>query len=197
MTLKTYAGLEESVKRWLWRQEDLDVANRIPDYISLLEEQMNSRLRVRHMRKRVTLPLVEGVGTLPADYLSYQRISDVKSPRVEFLPGYPENGYGFEIDGDEIRVNSPAVPSQIDLVYYGEIPALDPADPNSTNWLLQKYRSVYLFGVLTEAFPQEREDPRLMVFGPKFEAAVSRLERQDELAQRAQMGRRRNSGHTP
>jgi hypothetical protein len=197
MTLKTYAGLDESIRRWLWRKEDLDVANRIPDYISLLEEQMNSRLRVRHMRKRVVVPIVDGVGTLPDDFLSYQRISDVKSPRTEFLPGYPENGSGFEIDDGEIRITFPAAVDAIDLVYYGEIPPLDPADPNSTNWLLQKYRSVYLFGVLTEAFPQEREDPRLMIFGPKFEAAVSRLERQDELAQRAKMGRRRNSGHTP
>jgi hypothetical protein len=75
-------------------------------------------------------------------------------------------------------IPAPAVDIEIEMIYYGKIPAL--TDSNTTNWLLTKAPDVYLYGALTHAAPFLMDDQRISVFGNIY------LKRVEELNQESQ-----------
>jgi hypothetical protein len=73
-----------------------------------------------------------------------------------------------------------APPTSLVLDYMAGIPALSEIAP--TNWLLQQYPSLYLFGSLTYAEPYIGDDPRFQIWGTAREAVFNRIQLADRKA---------------
>jgi hypothetical protein len=160
MALTNYTDLQASVTAWLQRN---DLAATIPDFIKLFEACANRRLRVRQQQATAELTPAAGVVALPADYLSWTRLTWTGSPRRE-LPyvepswlqsAYPESPQDvpgvFTIEGGNIitmPIDVNATP--LELVYFQKVAPLASA-PSGVNWLMTEHPDLYLFGSLTEA----------------------------------------------
>ena len=71
-------------------------------------------------------------------------------------------------------VPAPADDIEIEMVYYGKIPAL--TSINTTNWLLTRAPDIYLYGALTHAAPFLKNDARLQTFGQIYLARVDSIQ---------------------
>lgn len=161
MSIATYSELQTSVGRWLNRD---DLADRIPEFITLAESAMNRDLRIRDMQKRATSTLVSGTEyyDLPTDLLEIRNVQLNTDPvrKMRFLTPsqqmeeYPYSAIGLprtvSIIGDEIRLRPvPDSGYTLEIQYFGRITAL--SDANTTNWILTYAPDVYLFGSLIQA----------------------------------------------
>src|SRR5882724_7400360 len=72
MSLQTYSDLQTAVASWLARA---DLAANIPDFIAIFEAAANRRLRTRSQELAASLTPVAGVATIPADYLTWRRVT--------------------------------------------------------------------------------------------------------------------------
>ena len=77
MTIQTYGDLQAAVGNWLARG---DLAANIPDFITIFEAVANRRLRTRQQESTATLTPTNGVATIPADYLTWRRVTWTGSP---------------------------------------------------------------------------------------------------------------------
>ena len=158
MAIATYAQLQATVTEYLARS---DLSSLIPDFIAMAHSDINARLRVRQMETIATLTPVDGVVSLPADYLEYRRVVDTGSPRRDLRyiaptladQTYPDRQAGraadFTIVGDSLYT-FPLAGSDIELTYFAAVPAL--SDSNTTNWLLTKRPELYLRLTLAQGF---------------------------------------------
>lgn len=210
-----YGDLIARVADWLDDTQS-EYSAQIPVFISQAEERFNygsgrggigtNPLRVREMETKVTLTPTGGVYTLPVDYLEWRRVTALTSPRrnLEFVTSdhldwrYPHRGAGypsvFTIEGDNLTV-MPTTSSDIELLYYARIPAL--SAPTSTNWLLDKHPSAYLYAALLEAaFLGIRAEADPVALASNLAAIVSGIETSDRGA-RWTRGSARVKGATP
>ena len=67
MALTSYATLQTAIKNALHRS-DLDTA--IPDFITLAEDKLNKRLRLRGMETRATASISSEYVALPSGFLA-------------------------------------------------------------------------------------------------------------------------------
>ncbi len=192
MALSTYADLKAAVASWVDR-EDSDFAARVPDFIALCEQRLNygdavnSGLRVAEMEKRALIAVVDGVASLPDDYLEARLFRGTAAPfaPLEFrTPGGAAAAYGGTLPP----------PATVDLYYYAKIPALSDASP--TNWLLTKASNVYLYGSLLESAPFEADDARMQTWQALYASAVQGLKSTD-IGARFGLGVARVRGCTP
>jgi hypothetical protein len=158
MPLQTYTDLTAAIASWLQRS---DLTAVIPSFVQLFEACANRRLRVRQQEATSGLTPANGVAALPADYLSWRRLTFTGNPRQELgyvepswlQAAYPDQPTGiprvFTIEGGSIRT-MPLDPANtaLELLYFQMIPALA---ANTTNWLMSAHPDLYLFGALTEA----------------------------------------------
>jgi len=97
-------------------------------------------------------------------------------------PDYPNAAY--TIEGLNLRMltqtgpNDPQTP--INIVYMSGLMGL--SDAVTSNWLLQQYPSLYLFGTLTMAEPYIGDDPRFQIWGAQREATFERIRLADRKA---------------
>jgi hypothetical protein len=137
-------------------------------FTRFFEADANSRLRVLPMETTALLTTVNGDVALPTDYLLWRSVRPTfpASPPVPtFHPPYDEldyvhpaylppvgRGYDrlFTIEGNTFKVRPvDDRTGAFEFHYYRKIPTITGNDGNS-NWLLQEYPDVYLFGLLTE-----------------------------------------------
>jgi hypothetical protein len=158
MSMQTYTDLTTAIGNWLQRS---DLAALMPSFVQLFEAAANRRLRVRQQEATVELTPANGVVALPADYLSWRRLTWTGNPRQELgfvepswlQAAYPDQPTDiprvFTIEGGNI-LTMPLDPSNtaLELVYFQQIPSLQ---ANTTNWLMTQHPDLYLFGALTEA----------------------------------------------
>jgi hypothetical protein len=156
MAITTYAELQTAIEGWLDRDELTNVA----DFITLFEAAANRRLRVRQMEDTESLAPSSGSAALPADFLTWRRVTWEGTPSrdLEYVhPSYMTLHYPttadeppkfFTIEGANLKTGSNDA-TAITLAYYGKVPAL--SDAATTNWLLTAHPDLYLFGSLCEA----------------------------------------------
>jgi hypothetical protein len=156
MSLTNYNDLQTQVANWLARQ---DLNPYIPDMITLFEAFAARKLRVRSMETTATITTTNGVGSLPADYLGYRRVTWTGSPITDLTYVAPsiyqfENPYNaagipqlFTIEASSIKVQPVDDTGGISMLYYQKTTALSSA----LNWLMTNHPDAYLFGVLCEA----------------------------------------------
>lgn len=129
----------------------------------MFEATANHRLRVRPMETSTLLTTTSGDVALPADYLLWRTVLWTDpSPYVELEYVHPaylsstetgtdgSNPQIFTIEGGTFKARpaNDAV-NGYEFHYYQKISTITGNDANS-NWLLDEYPNVYLFGVLVE-----------------------------------------------
>jgi hypothetical protein len=195
----TYGGLKASIADWLNRQ---DLTAVVPDYITLLEAQLNRTLRTRDMLVRSDASISAEYTALPADYLEARNliifgssgdphVVDVKTPeevQIEQLNTPTGQPSMYSVIGSTIEVAPiPDGTYPAELLYYGQIPSLlalsnAGAGNGATNWLLTKCPDLYLYGSLMQAAPYLKDDDRVEIWGNAVTAILNDMRVESERA---------------
>ena len=148
-----------------------DVAPAVPSWIEMAEARFNRELRVRQMLTRAYAQLQESFIELPTDWLQARNVelyvdpprplevitmqeADLVRARGETIARY------YVIHGAELEVVPyVAEPTDIEMTYYARIPAL--SDANTSNWLLDAWPDLYLYGSLLHSSPYLEQDGRM------------------------------------
>jgi len=177
--MSTYTTLQADIADYLMRS---DLTAVIPTFIANGESRINKRIRHRLMESADTLTFdVNGVASLPADFIEARSLSVVNAGMKVFLehiepdsaewlfrhrPSAPKY---YTLVADEI-VSRPVFTGSGSLNYYSRVPALSGAAP--TNWLLEKFPEVYLYGALIEGAVYLRDQGLLAHFAELFNDAT-------------------------
>jgi hypothetical protein len=94
-------------------------------------------------------------GKSPLRYVTLDEADRLKKENT-----YTNVGAYSLMDGAIELIPDPANDVEIEMVYYGKVPALA---TSSTNWLLTKSPDVYLYGALSHAAPFLLDDQRIPV----------------------------------
>ena len=190
MSLSTYSDLKSSIANWLMRD---DLTSVIPDFITLAEADMNSRLRLRSMLTRATATLDEAYETLPTDYLQMYRVM-VNEDRITFAPTdllakYALDYAGeaplyFSITGSQLQLvpaPSGSRTATIEMTYYARPTAL--SDSNTSNAILAASPGLYLYGSLVQAAPYQGDDQRVQTWAQLYTQCCDVLQAADDAAE--------------
>jgi hypothetical protein len=186
LSLATYTQLQAAIKSALHRS-DLDSV--IPDFITLAEDKLNRRLRLRSMETRVQASVSSEYAALPDGFLAMRNFQLNTSPRArleyatpEYLdarypdstaPGQPKF---YTLVGGQIQFAPvPGGAYTAELDYYEK---LDIAT-DSTNWVLTNAPRCYYYGALAEAARYMKDDKRGLLWEQLFENAISDVDRAD------------------
>lgn len=189
----TYNELVTSVGDYLKRT---DLTSGFVDYfITEAEAEMNARLRTRRQLTALT-PTVSsaGVVTIPSDWAGWKRFSARDSTNawdLDILDAEQQ----YDLDS---AYGTAGIPKAIiagegnyqiwpytDItytyraLYYKAIPNL--TSSASTNWLLTKHPTVYLYGVLAASRAYVRDDQRVPLWQSMFQRAMDRVIEEDAL----------------
>ncbi len=183
MSLLTYADLQTQIAAWIARG---DLTAVIPDFITLFETVANRRLRVRSQELTATLTPTNGVATIPADYLTWRRVTWTGSrPReLEYVhPSYlhalfPTLPQGdpryFAIEGSNLTVG-PSDNSALTFDYFQKVTPLSAG----VNWLYAAHPDIYLFGSLAEAHGFVKDPDSLALWAGRRDAIFDEIEKLD------------------
>lgn len=137
-----------------------------PRLLALAEGDINARLRTRRQIADTTIAFEAGEAALPPDFLEMIR-----------LDGQDPNR--FQVTGWSIIM--PGAAGERALQYYARIPTLT-CSPVATNWLLERYPLVYLYGVGLEAAKYLRDADLATATGSLYGDALRQVLVDDERA---------------
>lgn len=192
MAITTYAELKTAIAEWLNRD---DLTSTIPDFITLAEESMALNMRHWRMENRATATLDSQYEALPARFVAPIRLSltggntyaleQVSQAQLMDRRSQASNVSGrpqyYALTQGEIEVfPTPDADYTLELVYYEKAEAL--SDSNTTNWILDNYPSVYLYGSLMHTAPFLKDDPRLQVWASLYQQGVASVNGDEEKA---------------
>ena len=154
MTISDYASLLVDAGEYSGSE---DIAHIYPRFLGLAELKLNRGLRVADMEVTDEISLIDGDGTLPADFLEAREVKNAAGIPIRAISLQQlTNSYmdrsgtapiGYAIVGSTIKAR-PISDQDLTVTYYGRIPALTPTNP--TNWLLEKAPDAYLFALVNE-----------------------------------------------
>lgn len=188
MALDSYANLQTSIIKWLWRDGDTDLTTYVPDMIQMAEASFNRLLRVKDMDAvSASLAITSGVATVPTGFRAVKslRLTDdpynkvtqrpidlIESydPTVTDLPCY------YDKVGSEL-IFWPPTSATARLRYTTEIPAL--ADDNTSNWLLVKHPDLYLLQSLAMGESFNMNDNRIAVWKAQAMMTIDEINDED------------------
>ena len=185
MTIATYDELLTELDAWLNRS---DLSDRIPTFIRLFESRANRLLRVPEMHVEYSFTTAADTAelSLPSDFLQMRHLYVNADPRVvleAMSPATLRNSYAAQSTGQPaaytvignqiILAPSPDGAYEIVLDYYQRIPGL--SEDNPTNWLIETYPDLYLWGSLCMAEAFLRDDERLSVWKNAWDEATAEI----------------------
>jgi len=194
-----YVGLQDEIARFLMRD---DLTAMIPTFVRLTEAELNRNLRVRQMLVRAVStvePFAAGSSfiTLPSDWLEAKNVqfnADTAGVRVlKYITlqeadkiratGVTGNARYYSIHGNTLELVPPVSEGkEIELTYYARIPALERAD--DTNWLLDTWPDLYLYGSLLKGAEFLVDDDRAMnIWQPAYSKIFEEARLQDARAE--------------
>jgi hypothetical protein len=189
VAISNFTELQTAVSNWLDRS---DLSDRIPEFITLAEANMNRLLRIRLMEGRYTASTVKGQRNyaLPTDYRQMRalRINSDPIRVLQYLTpqnmdsvwagSYTGTPIAYTIVANDIRLGpSPDSVLELDIDYYRAVTPL--SGTTATTTMLTQNPDIYLYGALMAAEPFLMNDERLVVWGSLFDKAVGNLESQD------------------
>jgi hypothetical protein len=186
MSFTNYTTLKTAITDALHRS-DLSVV--VADFITLAEDKLNKRLRIRAMETRQTTATSSEYVELPTGFLALRNIQINTSPRVRLEYASPEwldKNYGdssttgtpafFTFVGGEIQLAPvPSGEFTLEMDFYTK---WDIAT-DSTNWLLSNAPRCYYYGALLEAAPYLKDDKRIIIWSQLLENAIKEVEDAD------------------
>ena len=183
MALTSYDDLQTGIANWLARS---DLTPFIPDFITLFEAVAARKMKVRPEQVRVTLTPVAGSVALPADYLSWIRLTWTGSPKrdLEYAhPSYIQEHYPdspsanpnfFTIEGSTITV-APSDNTALDFLYNQKTAAVSGA----LNWLWTNHPDIYLAGAMFEAAKFTKDPDAIQLWKPQRDEIFGEIELMD------------------
>lgn len=182
MSITNYSTLQSTIASYLNRE---DLLAQMPTFIQLAEADMNTRLRTREMITRAEATSSAEYVQLPSDWLEAinLQIVDGTSPlryvtldeadRIIKTNEFNQVMAYSLMNGAIELVPPPGNDVDIEMVYYGKIPAL--SAQQTTNWLLTKAPDVYLYGACLHAQPFLMDDQRMPVFATLYNSRIEAL----------------------
>lgn len=188
MSIATYAELQTAIADFLNRD---DLTSAIPTFITLAEADIAKKVRHWLQEKKVRAPFDEGFEFLPDDWLATISLRNEDGTEIEQVgvtemahlkhvntTGKPQY---YRVEAGRIEVfPTPDVSYNVDLVYYGRIPAL--SDTATTNWLLTNHPDILLYGSLMHAAPYLGEDARVSIWGGLYASGLQSLQADSDRA---------------
>lgn len=189
--MSTYAELLTTIADWTHRS---DLTTRIPDFIALAEDEINTEMRLRLMEVDETLTFSSGrTVALPTRFLEPIKLSLVyagaddeelvyQTPAqmvVNDSVGVACRPIYWTINGDTIEF-----PNRADTSYTLTFRMLQGFDiaSTSTNSLLTKYRGLYLYGALVQASAWLGADDRIPKWKSMYLNMKKKVNRQEARA---------------
>lgn len=201
MTITNYADLQTTVADFLNRE---DLTDQIATFIQLAEVSMNEQLQHWKMEKRSVATITGQYSDLPPDWLETVRFGVKGKQPFELLDyrSLAEKRAANSAAGDpcyythtagELEIYpTPSVATDVELVYFAAIPTL--SDTNTSNWALDAYPNLYIYGALVHSAPFLQEDERLTTWGGLFKDAIDSLNKQSGRARWSGSGLARRVG---
>lgn len=169
MSIATFTELQTAIGDYLARA---DLTAKIPDFITLAEAHFNREIRTREMTGAVGLTLVNGVATLPTDFLEWVNVQwigvrsrdlryaepDSEAWRFRYRPNGDPSMFG--IFGSVVSIR-PILAGNIVLTYYQQLSTIT---INNGNWLLTKYPDLYVYRTLAEAYLYQKDSKKAAEF---------------------------------
>lgn len=199
MAIASYDDLKSAVADWLNRQ---DLTDRIPDFIRLLEAQVQRKLRIRPMMLTTEITLTSGEDsiTLPDNFLAIRELRMSRASDGQVIPisyaapneltnilaRHPGTGTPQAYSPDRGTVEFAPVPETdytIKLFYWRKLPALSASV--TSNWLLEEHPDIYLYGALLQAEPYLKNDARVPLWSDALTALLEDIRVEDERATKA------------
>jgi hypothetical protein len=196
MALDNYENLCAAIAAWMDRT---DLTAVIPDFITLFETTANAELplRTRFNLATETLSTVAGTAsvTLPEDFLEAKSLVNQGGSATVLTPytatslytqvNYPaQRGVprGFTYTGEALELAPvPDAVYELKLYYYRKAPPLSVETPS--NWLLENFPNLYLFGSLVAAEAYLGTDPRIALWRDLYENLMQKLSQSNERGQ--------------
>ncbi len=198
----TYSSLQTAVSDWLARP---DLGTNIPDFIFLFEQNAQQVLRVRQQETLATLLSTSGEAQLPADYLTWRRLTwtgvpnrvleyvqpdilrtnhpVINSSSLSLNAGIPSQ---FTIERNVIQVRpldatvTATSTGNLELDYYASIPLLSTQGSTGTNWLLSGFPDCYLSGALHEAYIFQKDYEQAAIWQQRRDKNLEQLRTFDQ-----------------
>ena len=180
MAITKYSELKTAIADFLNRD---DLTSAIPTFISLAEAQIARDVRSWRQERRVQTPLDERYEALPSDFIQAERLTldsgeQLRLISVEDMAKYRANNDSpakprfFALSTDQIEYYPTPTGSEVlDMVYCARVASLSDAEP--TNWILEKFPDVYLYGSLIHSAGYLQEDARSNQWAQLYSSAVA------------------------
>ena len=190
MAISNYSEIQTAVANWLDRD---DLADRIPEFISLAEARFNRLLRLRSMESKQTASTVGGQRNynLPASYIQMRNFQLNTSPLTTLSYVTPEiydRVWGgstggipkfYTIVADEISLGPiPGSVITMEMLFYKRFDNLSAS--TTTNWLLTYAPDIYLYATLMQASPYIMDSQSAGQWGGLLDRAMQELQMSDE-----------------
>lgn len=127
-----------------------DIVDVFPRLVTLAEAMLNRRIRTRDMVTTQGVTFTSGVASLPVDFIEALGLFDAAGREYiqQPLQAARLNGASYAIDGTSLRIAGHS--GALTLDYYAQLPTIN-GPATRSNWLLDKYPSVYIYSVGLEA----------------------------------------------
>lgn len=194
MAISDYATLKTSIADWLHRP---DLTAVIPDFVTLLESQLNRKLFLRLMETDMTLATVVGqsYAAAPTDmieplavYIDWgtgKRELDKRAPETLPYGTYQAAPEYWAVDGANILFPTPidsTTQYTLTIRYRQKLAISTPT--TAATWLLANHPDLYIYGALREASPYILADDRIGVWKSLFEQALREANAKERQAQK-------------
>ena len=180
--MSTYAQLKSDIATWAVHS---DIPSVVGTLVRLAEVRIRDLIRCRDMEASTTLTASSQATSLPADFLqlrsihldaTYHRKLEYVTPETGYSRAYQSEGgpCEYSIQGNSLLLfPAPSQPVDVKLLYFkAYAPLVNDLD---TNWLLQNYYSVYLYGALAEAKGFIEDDEQAAKWLTQFERECERV----------------------
>jgi len=185
----TYATLQTDVAEYMHRT---DLASKIPTFISIAESMLFRELQIKDMAVSVVGTTTGEYATLPADFGSVSRLTvtyggneyplDYKSTYSSTTTTPAPNSYALE--NNQLRIFVAATGLVYTLYYIPKIQAL--SDTNTTNWLLDNAKDLYIYASALEGSKHIRDEAEIAkltsMVGPLLDSVRRLSERKGQPA---------------
>jgi hypothetical protein len=175
-----YTQLQAVIADFANRQ---DLVSQIPVFIQLTEARLNRDIRHWRMEKRAAAEVVGERFPLPCDWVETIKVKADGRPlrladafmvdAVDHERHRPSAGnLYYRHTGDQLEL-FPAQdkPVSFELEFIAKVPSL--GDDQPTNWLLDEFPDVYIYGAMLQVAPFLHDDQRVPIWAQAYGEAVS------------------------
>ena len=196
MPITNYTELQAAVLGWLNREDDAELAPRVPEFITLGEAAINRKLRVREQVTTLDMNVATPQFPVPPGYLQTQNLSHHDGQELEYVTpqaalrlkqqqhGVTGKPRYYTQEGENLKfIPEPSTTdgSQYDMthIYYQRVPPLSTTNP--TNWLLTKHPDFYLTAALYYANEYLRDQDGMKIAAARMDDIYEALRVQNEI----------------